>query len=40
MMQRKDEAREIWKQGLDHEPENEVLLKTLKRFGVKLEKAR
>ena len=40
MMQRKDEAREIWKQGLDHEPENEVLLKTLKRFGVRPEKAR
>ncbi len=39
MMQRKDEARDIWKQGLQQEPDNEVLLKTIKRFGVKLEKS-
>ncbi|MDR4124602.1 tetratricopeptide repeat protein [Yanghanlia caeni] len=36
MMQRKAEARDIWKEGLKHEPENEVLQKTLKRFGVRL----
>ncbi len=40
MMQRKEEAREIWRQGLQQEPDNEVLKKTLKRFGVKLEKGR
>src|SRR5690606_9234143 len=37
-MQRKTEAREIWKEGLDQEPDNEVLIKTLKRFGVRLNK--
>lgn len=36
MMQRKDEARDVWKQGLAQEPDNEVLQKTLKRLGVKL----
>lgn len=35
-MQRKAEARDIWKQGLEKEPDNEVLQKTLKRFGVRL----
>lgn len=37
VMQRKEEARDVWKQGLEHEPDNEVLHKTLKRFGVRLE---
>ena len=36
MMQRKSEARDIWKQGHAQEPDNEVLQKTLKRFGVRL----
>ena len=40
VMQRREEAREVWKQGLEQEPDNEVLVKTLKRFGVKLEQAR
>jgi len=37
MMQRHDEAREVWKEGLDQEPDNEVLHKTLERFGVRLD---
>ncbi len=36
MMQRRDEAREVWKAGLEQEPDNEVLHKTLERFGVRL----
>ena len=36
MMQRKNEARDVWRDGLKEEPENEVLLKTLKRFNVRL----
>ena len=36
MMQRKNEARDVWRDGLQEEPDNEVLLKTLKRFGVRL----
>ena len=35
-MNRKDEAREIWKQGLRSNPESEVLLETLKRLQVGL----
>ena len=35
-MQRKAEARNIWKEGLAHDSDNEVLQKTLKRFGVRL----
>lgn len=35
-MQRKAEARNVWKEGLEHEPDNEILHKTLKRFGVNL----
>ena len=37
MMQRKDEARDVWKEGLEQEPDNEVLHKTIKRFGVRLD---
>lgn len=37
VMQRKREARDIWKKGMEQEPGNEVLLKTLERFGVKLD---
>jgi len=36
-MQRKSEARNIWKEGMQQEPDNEVLKQTLKRFGVKLD---
>src|SRR5690606_17972812 len=36
MMQRKNEARAIWREGHDKEPDNEVLQKTLKRLGVRL----
>ncbi len=36
MMQRKAEARSVWKEGLEHEPDNEVLQKTLQRFKVRL----
>ncbi|HLV29069.1 MAG TPA: tetratricopeptide repeat protein [Burkholderiaceae bacterium] len=36
MMQRKNEARAIWQEGHDKEPDNEVLQKTLKRLGVRL----
>ena len=36
MMQRKNEARDIWKEGLKVESGNDILLKTLKRFGVRL----
>lgn len=36
MTGRKAEARDIWKEGLAVEPDNEVLQKTLKRFGVRL----
>lgn len=36
VMQRKDEAREVWKAGLKHEPKNAVLVETLKRFGVRI----
>src|SRR5690606_28782895 len=32
---RKDQARRIWKQGYDKDPQNETLVQTLKRFGVK-----
>lgn len=35
--QRHDQARLVWKEGLNQEPENETLLKTLKRLGVTLE---
>ena len=35
-MQHQDEAREIWQQGLEYEPDNEVLHKTLQRLGVTL----
>jgi len=35
-MQRKAEARDIWKKGLEQDPDNEVLQKTLQRFGVRL----
>lgn len=34
---RKDEARRIWKQAYDKDPHNETLLKTLQRFGVKFQ---
>src|SRR5690606_40352342 len=34
--QRRDEARRIWTAGLQKEPENDTLKKTLKRLGVKL----
>lgn len=37
MMQRKDEARDVWKEGMEKEPDNEVLRKTLERFGVRLD---
>ena len=37
VMQRKEEARDVWKRGLEQEPDNEVLQNTLKRFGVRLE---
>lgn len=35
VMGRKDEARDIWQQGLEKDANNETLSKTLKRFGVK-----
>lgn len=37
VLQRKDEARDVWKEGLEQEPDNEVLQDTLKRFGVQLD---
>ena len=36
MTGRKAEARSTWKEGLAAEPDNEILQKTLKRFGVRL----
>jgi len=36
MMERKSEARAIWKEGMAQEPDNEVLQRTLERFGVRL----
>lgn len=36
VMERQDEAREVWQEGLEYEPDNEVLKKTMQRFGVKL----
>ena len=34
-LNQRDEARRIWREGLEHEADNEVLLETLKRFKVK-----
>ena len=36
VVQRRDEARRIWKEGMGHDANNEILLKTLQRFGVSL----